>query len=170
MSIRKALGAYHWSKSQAVDEEVVQAITSEEVYVHIEGEEFLFTSPAIRYDFPYMSSMEAWICVTNQRIFLWKGKWQTLEEMAVPNINQIDIAILTRSRIGNIKILGIPLPMNALLVKGRFFNGNDPSDESCVEKRRERIHIRKGSKGIAYLVDACSKLNLTVGDPSLNSD
>ena len=170
MSIRKALGAYHWSKSQAVDEEVVNAITSEEDFSDREGEEFLFTSPVIRYDFPYMSAIEAWMCVTNQRMFLWKGKWQSLEEMAVPNINQIDIKTLTRFRIGNVKILGIPLPMNALLIKGRFFNGNNPSDQSCDEKRRERIHIRKGKEGIRYLTEACSKLGLIIDSPSLNTD
>ena len=130
----------------------------------------MFTSPVIRYDFPYMSAIEAWICVTNHRIFLWKGKWQSFEEMAVPNINQIDIKTLTRFRIGKVKVLGIPLPMNALLVKGRFFNGNDSSDKSCDEKRRERIHIRKGRKGIGYLTEACFKLGLTVGSPSIHKE
>lgn len=170
MSIRKALGAYRWKKDQAVDEEVVSAITSEEDFVEVQSEKFLFTSPVIRYDFPYMSTMEAWLCVTTKRIFLWKGKWQGLEEMAVPNINQIDTTTLTRFRIGNVKVYGIPLPMNALLVKGRFFNGNNPEDDSCDEKRRERIHIRKGKKGIKYLTEACSKINIIVGDPNLNAE
>jgi hypothetical protein len=114
--------------------------------------------------------MESWLCVTNKRIFLWKGKWQSLEEMSVPNINQIDDSTLTRFRIGKVKIYGIPLPMNALLVKGRFFNGNDPSDSSCDEKRRERIHIRKGSRGIEHFTEACAELGLVIGDPALNSD
>jgi hypothetical protein len=170
MSIRKALGAYKWSKNEAVDQDVVAAITSEADYSADPDEQFLFTSPALRYDFPYISAMEAWLCVTNKRIFLWKGKWQSLEEMAVPNINQIDVSTLTRFRMGNVRIYGIPLPMNALLIKGRFFNGNDPSDSSCDEKRRERIHIRKGAKGIEYFAEACAQLGLVMGDPGLNGD
>lgn len=170
MSIRKALGAYSWKKNKAVDEEVVNAITSEDDFIALNEEVFLFTSPVVRYDFPYISSMEAWLCVTTKRIFLWKGKWQSLEEMSVPNINQIDTKTLTRFRMGNIKVFGIPLPMNALLVKGRFFNGNDPTDESCDEKRRERIHIRKGKQGIDFFADACSKLDLYIGDAKLNKE
>ena len=117
MSIRKSLGAYKWSKSEAIDQEVVEAIISEADYSAKPGETFLFTSPALRYDFPYMSAMEAWLCVTNKRIFLWKGKWQSIEEMTVPNINEIDATTLTRFRIGNVKVWGIPLPMNAVLIK-----------------------------------------------------
>ena len=170
MSIRKSLGAFNWSKSKAVDEEVVEAIISEDDFNAEPGEEFLFTSPALRYDFPYISTMQAWLCVTNNRIFLWKGKWQSLEEMATPNINQIDVSTLTRFRIGSVKIYGIPLPMNAVLIKGRFFNGNNPSDSSCDEKRRERIHIRKGQSGIEFFIDACKQLGLVVGDPKLNAE
>lgn len=170
MSIRKSLGVYNWSKNESVDQEVVEAITSEDDFSAEPDERFLFTSPAQRYDFPYISAMEAWLCVTNKRIFLWKGKWQSLEEMAVPNINQVDISTLTRFRMGNVKIYGLPLPMNALLIKGRFFNGNNPSDSSCDEKRRERIHIRKGDKGVKYFTEACAQLGLIMGDPRLNVD
>ena len=170
MSIRKSLGAYKWSKSEAIDQEVVEAIISEADYSAKPGETFLFTSPALRYDFPYMSAMEAWLCVTNKRIFLWKGKWQSFEEMSVPNINEIDVTTLTRFRMGNVKVWGIPLPMNAVLIKGRFFNGNNPSDSSCDEKRRERIHIRKRAKGIQYFTEACTQLGLAMGDPKLNSE
>lgn len=170
MSMRKSLGAYNWDKKIPIDEEVVEAIISETDYSADPEEEFLFTSPVLRYDFPYISMMEAWLCVTNKRIFLWKGKWQSIEEMAVPNINQIDITTLTRFRMGSVKILGIPLPMNALLIKGRFFNGNSPSDSSCDEKRRERIHIRKGRDGIEFFSKACAQLGLIMGAPNLNND
>ena len=52
-------------QSQALDEEVVSAITSEEDFAEREGEEFLLASPAIRCDFSCISVIEAWICVAN---------------------------------------------------------------------------------------------------------
>ena len=170
MGFKDFLGNYKWSKDKSVDEEIVNAIIKEEDYKSNEGEEFLFTSPSVRYDFPYMAGMQGFFCVTNKRIFLWKGKWQDLQEMSVPNINEIDTTSMTRFRIGNIKLFGIPLPMKGLVVKGRFFNGNNPSDDTCDEKRRERIFLRKSQNDLKLFREAVTKLGLELGDPDLNID
>ena len=165
----------NWSERDSVDKDVVEAIISDADWKSNEGEKFLFTSPAVRYDFPYIGKINSWICITNQRIFFWKGLLQTIDNMAVPMIHEIDATSLTRFRLGFAKLFGLPIPfIKALIVKGRFFNGNDPADETNDGKRRERIVVIKGvgtnKYNNHYFQDAVNQLGLVLDAPNLNTD
>ena len=173
MSIPKALMdkeflVCEWSEDQAVDRDVVDSMISDINWQAQEGEEFLFTSPAIRYDFPYLGKINSWICITNQRIFFWKGTLKTLDSLSVPDIHEIDVNTLTRFRIGR------HLFFKALVIKCRFFNGVDLSDETHDETRKEKVIIVKGvgknESNKCYFQDAIETLGMNLGDPILNTD
>ena len=157
-----------WTEDEAVDQDVVSSMISDVDWQAQEGEEFLFTSPAVRYDFPYIGKINSWIFITNKRIFFWKGSLKTLDSLSLPDIHQIDASTLTRFRIGR------QLFFKALVIKGRLFNGVDPSDETHDEKRKERVVILKGvgknDNNQCYFQDAIDRLGMTLGDPILNTD
>ena len=157
-----------WSEDEAVDKDVVNSMISYVDWQSEEGEEFLFTSPAVRYDFPYIGKINSWICITNKRIFFWRGKIQSLTNLAVPEIHEIDNKTLTRFRLGK------QLFFNALVIKGRFFNGVDPSDKTHDETRKERVIIIKGvgknERNLCYFQDAIESIGMNLGDPLLNTD
>ena len=173
--IDKEFRVCDWSENVAVDQDVVDSIFSDPSWKSKEGERFLFTSPAVRYDFPYIGKINSWICITSKRAFFWKGKLETLDNLSVPTIHEIDTNTLTRFRIGKLKILGLPIPFfKALVLKGRFFNGNDPSDENNDEIRRERVVILKGietqNETQNFFKEAMEKLGIELASLSLNTD
>ena len=61
---------YNWSKAEAVDVEVVQAIQEIDEFEPIEDEIFLFTSPSVRY-YSIICSTIGHVLVTNKRIIMW---------------------------------------------------------------------------------------------------
>ena len=160
--------ACEWSEGEAVDEDVVSSMISDVGWQAQEGEDVLFTSPAVRYDFPYIGKINSWIFITNKRIFFWKGSLKTLRSLSVPDIHEIDANTLTRFRIGK------QLFFKALVIKGRFFNGVDSSDDTNDETRKERVIILKGvgknDNNQCYFQDAVIQLGMDLGDPALNTD
>ena len=87
--------SYNWSKTEAVDTEMVKAIDKIDEFQSLDEETFLYTSPALRrYSICLTVSN---LIVTTKRIILWNSYWQKkYKDSLLPIISLIDINSIQR--------------------------------------------------------------------------
>ena len=145
--VNKGLGAigiappyYNWSKAEAVDAEVVQAIQGIDEFEQIEDEIFLFTSPSVRY-YSIICSTIGYVLVTNKRIIMWNSYWQSnYRNSLLPIISILDTTSLQRIRKGRFWVTAYT---KSLSLEGNFITGNDPYYYFSSQMRRENLLLHK---------------------------
>ena len=156
---------YRYSVHQSVDQEIVDGIKKEPDYLPIHNEEFLFTSPCSR-ETIFLNSCLGFFCITNKRIFIWQGDYVNLPEMLFTyNIEELDIKSLTRFKLKRGRFW-----VKNLCVKGIFFNGNSPENETFRKNKKMYIFLSKYHNNFKLLKDALEKIDLILDDPRLNKE
>ena len=131
---------YNWSKEEAVDEEVVQAIQEIDEFEPIEDEVFLFTSGSVRYH-SIMCSTIGHILVTDKRIILWNYYWQSsYRNSLLPIISLLDVTSMQRIR--KVRYWATAYT-KSISIKGNFITGNDPYYYFSSQMRRENLLLHK---------------------------
>ena len=165
------IGYCDWSKDNPVDLEIVEKVKQAEEYVPLEDEEFLFTSPCVRYRSLITATLD-WICVTNKRIILVKNDFQTKQykqsNYFCPPIAVIDTNSLTRFR--KVRLYTLPVFTRGILIRGNFIIGNDPFDYGCAQQKQESIFIHKNQEDFKFFQQAIKPFGLELDDPRLNID
>ena len=163
-------GYCDWSKDNAVDLEILEKVKQVEEYIPLEDEEFLFTSPCVRYRSLITATLD-WICVTNKRIVLVKNDFQTKQykqsNYFYPPITVIDTNSLTRFK--KTRLYTLP-PGTGILIRGTFIIGNHPFDYDYAKQKQERILISKNQQDFKFFQQAIKPFGLELDDPRLNID
>jgi len=165
--LKDFFGYYHWSKNKPVDEDIVDALNRKDAFNILEGEEFLFTSPSVRFHSLIVSNMGI-LCITNKRLIFLAGRWQpNIQSAGIPSISFVDISSIKIFREDN---KNWRYPYKTVLLKARFIDGDDPSNYYVYSNRKERISLRKDQKNLKFFKEALENLGLKLGDPILNSE
>lgn len=150
---------YNWSKSEAVDAEVVQAIKKIEEFEPIEDEIFLFTSPSVRY-YSVICSTIGHVVVTNKRIIMWNSYWQSkYRNSLLPIISLLDVTSLQRIRKARYWATAYT---KSLSLKGNFITGNDPNYYFSSQIRSENILLHKNQDDFKFFREALAHHNLEI--------
>ena len=156
---------YRYSIHQSVDQEIVDGIKKEPDYVPIDNEEFLFTSLCSR-ETIFFNSCLGYFCITNKRIFIWQGDYVSIaESWSTYNIEELDIKSLTRFKLKRGRFI-----IKHLCIKGIFFNGNEPENETFRKNKKMYITLRKNHNNFKLLKEALKKIDLSLEDPRLNKE
>ena len=163
-------------QDSSLNQRAIHRITEHESWQSDDNEIFIFTAPICRYDFPYMSYVKAYLCVTNKRIFVWKfpNNLQPrdchAEANTLPWIDQLDTTSITRFKRRNLKVYGFTIPGNfykAISIRAIFADASNP--EISIRKR-EQWWFWGGEKMIELFSYACLKAGIEIDSPLLNRD
>ena len=131
--------SYNWSKTEAVDNEMVKAIDKIDEFQSLDEETFLYTSPALRrYSICLTVSN---LIVTTKRIILWNSYWQKkYKDSLLPIISLIDINSIQRLKKERHWTSANTF---SLSIQSNFITGNNPYYYFSSQTRKENIQLFK---------------------------